>query len=182
MNQNLSGLWNRVLAGDHDAWSELVAGHASLVYAVARRVGLEVPDAEDCAQWTWLSLYRQRQKIKDPQAIPAWLIRTTRRRAVRLARDRGQRSHAVPTDEPEAAAEIDPSELAEFRHDLPLALKHLDARCRKLLEHLFLDTPEKSYREAALLLQLDPDTIGPMRSRCLQRLRRILEKMGWDLH
>ncbi|MFW9817841.1 MAG: RNA polymerase sigma factor, partial [Candidatus Thorarchaeota archaeon] len=76
MIQNIHDIWRRVVIGDAVAWRELVETFAGLVYGVARRVGLSVPDAEDCAQQTWLTLYRKKDTIKDPQSLPAWLIRT----------------------------------------------------------------------------------------------------------
>ena len=71
---NIEHIWKSVLAGDVHAWGELVRVYAALVNTVARRVGLSGLDAEDCAQHTWMSLYRNRRVIKDPQALPAWLI------------------------------------------------------------------------------------------------------------
>jgi len=180
LNQNLIDLWERIKDGDSRAWSEFVSEYAGLVYAVARRAGLDRPDAEDCAQLTWLALYRSRSGLRDAQALPAWLIRTTRRNAVRTAKSRS--SHPTLPASPDGLppTQLREAELSEFRADLPFALLALDPRCRMLLERLYLKT--SSYSELALALGLQTDAIGPLRSRCLKRLRGILEKMGWELH
>jgi RNA polymerase sigma factor (sigma-70 family) len=180
----LNAVWAKVVDGDHQAWQELVSEYAGLVYGAARQVGLDTADAEDCAQFTWLALYKQRHKIRDAAAIPAWLTRTARRRAVRMAQTLSRETALDSAPEPEStdAAGDEETIRTQLREALPRAMEQLDPRCRKLLLALFLSDQEPTYRELALELDVDPNTIGPMRSRCLKRLEKILTKMGWDLH
>lgn len=182
MSARLPDLWKRIQKDDTSAWRDLVAEYADLVYAVARKAGLSRPDAEDCVQATWLALYRSRRALRDAQALPAWLIRTTRRNAVRLAASRADRPLATTLEPSEAATQEREAELSEFRAHLPLAFKALDPRCRELLERLYLDSESSSYAELARALGLRADSVGALRARCLVRLGKILEKMGWELH
>jgi len=177
-------IWELVRQGDPAAWRQLVRLYAGLVHTVALRVGLSAADAEDCAQHTWISLYRRRHAIKDPVALPAWLIRTTHRQAVAMARRLVSR-----TDIDEAADVADPAALpdevvTQLQNQalIAAALEYLDTRCRRLLAALFLSPKEKSYREIARLIGVKPNSLGPLRERCLARLRKILAKMGfqWD--
>jgi RNA polymerase sigma factor (sigma-70 family) len=174
-------IWQGVRKGDADAWSRLVRLYAGLVNGVARRAGLSVADAEDCAQHTWLSLYRRRRAIKDPRAVPAWLIRTTHRQAVAIARRRGrftaESSHPAADRSPGPDARLEARELE--RH-LRTALGQLSPRCRRLLNALYLDESGESYRQLAAALKLKPNSLGPLRSRCLQQLAAILKKMGYS--
>jgi RNA polymerase sigma factor (sigma-70 family) len=184
MTQHIKEIWKSVVEGDHDAWKSLVRRYQALVITVARRVGLSPPDAEDCAQQTWMSLYRNRRAIKDPERLPAWLIRTTRRRAVRTA----QRLVRTSPAEPDSRFETNVSQpdeevlLVERQGVLEVALEQLDPRCAKLLRALFFSPEDKSYREIARDLEISPNTLGPLRSRCLKRLREILEEMGYPLN
>ena len=182
--QNLSHIWEKVRRGDAHAWQELVRLYAGLVNTVARRVGLSAADAEDCAQHTWIALYRRRRTIKDPTALPAWLIRTTHREAVAMARRLIGRPEADTS-----AAQVDPGALpdevvTQLEHQaiVTSAVRQLDARCRKLITALFLSPEKKSYREVARLIGVKPNSLGPLRDRCRSKLRRIIEKMGytWD--
>ena len=184
MIPDLPKIWSRVVRGDAAAWRQLVEAYSGLVYTVARRVGLAAPDAEDCVQQTWLALYRYRKRIKDPEALPAWLIKTTHRRAVQTFRRfdrRACRSQSAVDDR------IDPTALPdevicelESTAILEAAVGTLDDRCRKLITGLFLSPKPISYNEVARILGIKPNSLGPLRTRCLQKLKKILKKMGYD--
>lgn len=181
MTLDITSLWTRIVDGDHKAWQELVGRYATLVYTVARRTGLRQPEAEDCAQQTWLALYRRRRSIKDPQAIPAWLIRTTHREAVRMAQSSSPAT--VPDEQVDQRdTRLLPDESVaslEFQVALRKALALLDPRCRKLITEMYLSGDEKKYSDVASILGVKPNSFGPLRNRCLLKLRDILEKMGY---
>ena len=181
---NIQQIWRRVLAGDVHAWGELVRLYAALVNTVARRVGLATLDAEDCAQHTWMSLYRNRRVIKDPQALPAWLIRTTHRQAVYIYKKRIRTSEAEADRAIEPVLTLPDEDVHKLEQQalIEIALRRLDKRCRSLLKQLFFAPDDKSYQQIAADLKIAPNTMGPLRSRCLKRLRRILDEMGfeWD--
>lgn len=181
MTQNIPDIWKRVCQGDATAWRELVETYAGLVNNVARRVGLSIPDAEDCAQQTWLTLYRRRLSIKDPQGLPAWLIRTTHRQAVHMAKRLNYQTDLL-RDESISDHRSLPDELVqqlEHQAILEKGMDQLDARCRQLLTALFLEEDEVSYRRMASVLGLKPNSVGSMRIRCLRKLANILRKMGY---
>jgi RNA polymerase sigma factor (sigma-70 family) len=143
-----------------------------------------VADAEDCAQHTWLALYRRRKSIRDPQAIPAWLIRTTRRQALRMARRLGREVDLslAPTSIDREPRSDEALARSEFRVAVEKALGELDPRCRELILYLFGSPKTPSYREIAASLGVQPNTLGPLRARCLERLKEILKKSGWELN
>jgi hypothetical protein len=81
-------------AGNQAAWNVLVDNHASMVWAIARRHGLDPDDAADVSRATWLRLATQLGRIQPPEQVGGWLAATTRReslRALRLA-DPGHRA------------------------------------------------------------------------------------------
>jgi RNA polymerase sigma factor (sigma-70 family) len=59
-------------------------------------------------------------------------------------------------------------------HEVRHAVDSLDVRCRQLIELLFLSEPELSYTEIGNRLGMATGSIGPTRSRCLDRLRALL--------
>src|SRR2546426_1136334 len=59
------------------------------------------------------------------------------------------------------------------------ALAELSPRCRELIRMLFFETPARPYREAARTLGIATGSVGFIRGRCLERLRKHLEKAGF---
>ena len=91
VTEDIRVLWERVLADDRTSWADVVRRYAALVFTVAIRAGLSQTDAEDCGQQVWLALYRTRMQLRDPDRLPAWLIQTTRRRAIRMRQQQSGR-------------------------------------------------------------------------------------------
>ena len=176
---SISEIWKKVCEGDFSSWQNLVDKYAALVYSVAKRAGLSDADAEDCSQQTWLSLYRKRKSIKDPKAIPAWLIKTTHRQAVKLSQQLNRmrtldKSDVFTSSEP---LPIDVIVHLEQQVLIEEGLKKLDPRCRKILTSLYFTDPPKSYSEIAKMLKIKSNNIGPIRSRCIAKLKKILKKI-----
>ena len=71
--------------------------------------------------------------------------------------------------------------LARIRGEQMLreAVMALPPRCRQLIEMLFFEEPARPYQEVARNLGLATGSIAFIRGRCLTRLRRQLEKMGF---
>lgn len=179
MADSIYKIWQRILDDDATAWRELVRRFEALVNTVALRCGLDSGDAEDCAQHVWMSLYRNRHALRDPGRLPKWLIMTTRRRSIRIA-GQNQRDKAGRQDHTPSQCTVLPDqqiEQLELQAELEMALMQLDERCQALLRALFLAPREKSYREIAVELGIPINSIGPIRARCLARLRRALDDL-----
>jgi DNA-directed RNA polymerase specialized sigma24 family protein len=59
------------------------------------------------------------------------------------------------------------------------AMVKLTPQCRRLVELLFLETPPRPYAEVAAELGLAPGSIGFTRQKCIDRLRRYLDDLGF---
>ena len=180
MSDGIEQLWTRVLEGNASAWRKLVETWSPLVMAVARRNGLGQVDAEDCVQYTWFSLYRRRENLKQPAALPGWLIRVASRRAKRMLNsdelERRRRLNYQPAAEPVAPdTNVEALEQAAL---VRLAIEELPPRCRGLLEALFFSEDEVSYPRIAKSLGIPLNSLGPTRSRCLSKLKKILKGYG----
>lgn len=174
-------LWEGVREGDAQAWEVLVRRYEPLVYTIATRAGLSMAEAGDCFQQTWLQLYLNRRKIKEPERISAWLTTTAKRESLRM---RKRASRNVELDESLSLADPRPlpdEEMAamERRARLDSALSRLDERCRELLTALFLAPESKSYDQIAADMGIPKNSMGPVRSRCLQKIQTLLQDEGW---
>ncbi len=162
--------------GDQGAWDEIVERYAPLVWSICARYQLSRHDTEDVGQTVWLLLVEQLGKLREPAALPGWLATTTAReclRAVAAAR----RSERLGTRLDEGMQFADDTVIeeevltAERNAALRVALAELPSRCRNLLA-LLLSDPPPSYTEISTRLDMPIGSIGPKRSRCLERLRR----------
>ena len=179
-SESIETIWIEVRSGSAEAWSALVRLLAPVVYSVPRRWGLDRSDSEDISQQTWFALYKSRDKIEDPVALPAWLINVASRKSKRLIRGR-IRSRDIPASGGADLPPLPDEEILSLERQayLRLALTRLDSRCRKLVEALFLSHPPKPYRQIAKELGLKPNSLGPVRTRCLERLKKIFEDFGF---
>ena len=160
--------------GDQSAWAALVTRFRGRILRVARSHGLNTHQADDVAQETWLRLYRNLGRVRDPLALGAWVDTTARRECLRALRDRRREEltdEELGVDRP-APDECD-EQLDERRAALARALAGLPERQRVLMECLLAES-EPSYADAAASLGIPIGSIGPTRGRCLERLRREL--------
>jgi RNA polymerase sigma factor (sigma-70 family) len=169
----LMALVGRARAGEQAAWEQLVTRYAPLVHGICRRYSLQGADVDDAGAAVWLRLVERLGTIREPAALPGWIVTTTRNECLRVLRA-GRRT--VPVEPDERLADGDPPFddwlLAEERAiALRTAFGGLSERCRRLLSMLFADPPTP-YTEVSAVLGVAVGAIGPNRQRCLERLRR----------
>jgi RNA polymerase sigma factor (sigma-70 family) len=169
-------LVERARAGDEKAWDQIVRRYATLVWAVCRNVGVVGGEADDVAATVWLRLVERLGTLREPAALPGWIVTTTRRECFGVLR---ARTRVVPVDQEQLPAPTDPVAdpvpdewlLAEERRlALRIAFEGLSERCRQLLSLLFRDPPAP-YAEISGTMDLKIPSIGPTRIRCLEKLR-----------
>lgn len=168
---------NAARDGDQAAWRELVRRYTGTVWAVARAYRLSQHDTEDVSQTAWLQLATHLRTLKDPAAIGGWLATTVRREIIRLLRRRGREIPSDPHYPPADMADIaEHGEEAAIRSELRAIIRmgfaRLPEHCRALLTLLIQDPPP-SYVEIGDALGIPRGSIGPMRARCLSRLRKV---------
>ncbi len=179
-----SRLVQECLAGNEDAWVALILKYKNLIYSIPRQYGLSREQADDIFQSVCLCLLYELQNLKDPQALPAWLIRVSYRKCALLAREHRRYTEAGAVGEespsPEASPEVPLEILKRTEHNQIMreALAALSPRCRRMIHLLFFEDPPRPYREVAESLRLATGSIGFVRARCLQGLRTRLEKAG----
>jgi RNA polymerase sigma factor (sigma-70 family) len=168
----------RATGGDQDAWERLVDQYAGLVRTVTRSFRLSESDAADVSQTIWLRLLEHIGRI-DSHRLGAWLVVTTRRECMRVQalQKRTLLSYDESTFEvmPSHQPHLDERVLAEERaRDVRQAVQSLPDRWQHLVSMLTGDPPA-SYAEISTTLGLPIGSIGPMRGRCFDKLRVLLD-------
>ena len=166
-----SELIENCLKGDEDAWAELISRYQRLIYSVAHTLSRSPEDAADVFQQVCVELYQRLPELRDAEALPAWLITVTRRQAGALLKSH---ENSIPLTDEHPHKE-DHIGAIENEYAVERAMLDLSERCRALIRLLYLHHPARlSYAEVAGRLGIPVSSIGPMRARCLEKLRKLL--------
>lgn len=177
-----AALVRRCARGEEDAWAALVDKYKNLIYSVPVKYGLSPEDAGDIFQSVCADLVAELPRLREPKALPAWLIRVAANKCMQ-AKSRSRR--VVP--EEEAGEPADPSHRraqdivaeAEQEQMVRTAMLELNPRCRELVQMLFFEGSPRPYNHIARELGIAVGSIGFIRGRCLAKLRKSLERLGF---
>lgn len=168
-----------IRAGDRAAFERLFrAYYGRLADYVVRLV--DSPDAaEDVVQGMFIALWNRRESLPDVEALPAYLHRAVRNRALNHLRDhRRARGHAT-TSTTEDEPGIDPSVEADLRVAdldavLQRALQTLAPRTREVF--VLSRQHELTYQQIATTLGISVKTVETLMGRALRALRTTLRE------
>lgn len=176
-------LVKRCLSGQEEAWSQLLDKYKALIYSIPVKYGLPPHEAADVFQSTCVELLMHLPELRDPRALPKWLIQVAhhkcyhwKRQQQRLVSRDGEGE--LPEPEVPAVAEEFVRQTQEEQM-LREAIASLAPRCRRLIEMLFFESPARPYTEVASELNLAVGSIGLTRQKCLESLRKHLDELGF---
>ena len=178
-------LVSECLHGKEQAWTALIDKYKNLIYSIPVKMGMH-EEAADIFQAVCLDLLSDLPRLREPRALPKWLMQTCYHKCLQYRR-KSQKYPAVPAaDAEEVSADTEhaclPDEmLCELEREQTVrnALTELSPRCEQMLRMLFFENPPRPYQEIAMELDLATGSIGFIRSRCLEKLKKQLEKMGF---
>ncbi len=170
---SIRALLSAIEGGDETAferlfriWYPLLANHAYRLLGDRDR-------AEDAAQEVFVALWRGRERLPDAEALPGYLHRAVRNRA--LNQLRGRHGDGVDPDgrielatSPDAPNRL---ETEELNRRLLLALETLPPRTREIF--LLSREQELTYGAIAETLGISVKTVETLMSRALRRLREV---------
>ena len=171
------------LTGSEEAWSHLIDKYKALIYSIPVKYGLPPHEAADVFQSTCMELLTRLPELREPRALPKWLMQVAHHQCYRVKR---QQQHLVsrdaepnlPDPETPAIAETLVQQTQE-EQKLREAIASLTPQCRRLVNLLFFETPPRPYAEVAAELGLALGSIGFTRQKCIERLRRSLNELGF---
>ena len=177
-------LVSECLNGDQQAWTQLLDRHKRLIYASTARFGFDAQDRHDVFQAVCVQILKSLHSLRNVSSLRHWVLTISLRQCyVLLKRKRAERGQEL--DETARGVQdhrphtIQIYLAAERAEKLREAMEELPDRCRLLLELLFFSEEKTSYSELGGRLGLSKDTIGSVRLRCLDKLRKILQDKGF---
>jgi len=171
------------LAGSEEAWSALIDKYKALIYSIPVKYGLPQQEAAEVFQATCVELLTSLPELREPKALPKWLMQVAHHQCYRWKK---QQMRLVSRDGDETLPEpLTPAiadtlvQQTQEEQMLREAMGTLTPQCRRLVELLFLEMPARPYTEVAAELGLALGSIGFTRQKCMERLRRNLEDLGF---
>jgi RNA polymerase sigma factor (sigma-70 family) len=164
-------------AGEQRGWLGLIDRYGPLVWQVARRYRLSDYESQDVSQTVWLRLLEQVGRIREPLALPGWLVTTTRNEALRVLKANQRTRPVLAIDNPTFERErqettAEEGLLRDERHQAVRdGLAELKPEHRALLLLLHAE-PAVSYAEISRRLGMPVGSIGPTRARYLKKLQQ----------
>jgi RNA polymerase sigma factor (sigma-70 family) len=185
---SIGSLFRAAVDGDAAAWKALVERLTPLVWSVVRAHGLSDADGQEVWQTTWFRLAQHLDRIREPEKVGSWLASTARHECLKVIRAARRTSPTgdsevfdrIADDRTPERAVIESEEAAaesERIRKLWQAFQDLGENCRRLLRVL-MASPPPSYQEVSAALGIAVGSIGPIRQRCLRRLRVLLAERG----
>jgi len=176
-----SRLVAQCLRGDQSAWSGLIHKYKNLIYSIPIKYGFPQEEAADIFQAVCIELVRELENLREPNALPGWLVRVTHSKCFHRKRERSRFVAEEFLPEPAVPSEQVPETFLRQIEEEQLirsAVRELAPRCRELVMKLFFDVPARPNRQLARELGLALGSIGFIRQRCLEKLRQKLETTG----
>jgi len=177
-------LVSECLNGNQEAWSALIDKYKNLIYSVPIKLRM-YDDAPDIFQAVCLDLLAGLKQVREPRALPKWLMQATyhkclqfRRKAennVSLTNEAGEELPLI-SEQPLPERMMAELEKEQMVRD---AISQLNARCAEMVRLLFYENPPRPYQEVARKLDIATGSIGFIRGRCLKKLKKQLEELGF---
>lgn len=177
-------LVSECLNGNQEAWSALVDKYKNLIYSIPIKLRM-YDDAADIFQSVCVDLVTGLSQLREPRALPKWLMQTCYHKCLQYRRKPekytsliGEDGHelSVASDQPVPERMLEELEKEQMVRD---AISELNPRCEQMVRMLFFENPPRAYEQVAKKFGIATGSIGFIRGRCLQKLKRQLEKMGF---
>jgi RNA polymerase sigma factor (sigma-70 family) len=173
------------IRGERQAWEDLIDKYKRLIYSIPIKYGASPDDAADVFQSVCIEVLNSLPQLKNVQSLRSWLITVSIRQAYRW---RKRQANHVELDamDPEVAEGIastphsDTLVQLEQEQIVREVVSQLSPRHRELVRLLFFEQPALPYAEVARRLGLAIGSIGFIRGRCLEKLRKALIEHGFN--
>ncbi len=168
-------LVERYLAGDVEAFNELMSAHEDRVFATCLRMLRDREAALDATQDTFLTVFRKANRFHAKAAFSTWLYRVCVNTCYDyLRREKRTQAAALPDahDAPDISAG-DLLESAEVRPDIESALLELTAEFRSAV--VLVDLEGLSLEKASDILEVP---LGTIKSRLFRARKQLAQTLG----
>ena len=178
-------LVERALAGDREAFGEVVRRWERKIYALAYGILGSVEDARDASQETFIAAYRNLQGFRGEARVSSWLHRIAVNQCITRQRRARVRAETGLEDEVESSGEgflktpagESPARASESRQRAEAVRRAVASLPQELREVVLMkEFEELTFQEIADALQVPLSTVKSRLYTALKQLRMRLEK------
>jgi RNA polymerase sigma-70 factor (ECF subfamily) len=163
-----------VLSGEQAAFADLLRRYERAAWVTAWKVLRDYHAAQDATQNAFVEAYRQLGQLRSAAHVGVWLLRITRREALRLARRRGKVRSLASVIDLATSENTDP--LTPESGELLRALGRLPEHERLVIALRYLDG--RAVAEVAQLTGRPVGTVTKQLSRAIERLRSMFREVN----
>ena len=183
-------LVERALAGDGDAFGEVVRRWERKIYALAYGITGSVEEARDAAQETFIAAYRNLQGFRGEAKVSSWLHRIAVNQCISRQRRARVRAETGLEEEAEApngqllsdGAAWSPARAAEAKERTEAVRRAVAALPPELREVVVLkEFEDLTFQEIADALQIPLSTVKSRLYTALKQLRLRLERYSMEV-
>ena len=178
-------LVERALAGDGDAFGEVVRRWERKIYALAYGITGSVEDARDATQETFIAAYRSLPRFRGEAQVSSWLHRIavnqciTRQRRARVRAETGLEEEVEAGREQflSTGREASPAHASESKQRAEAVRRAVASLPQELREVVLMkEFEELTFQEIADALQIPLSTVKSRLYTALKQLRLKLER------
>jgi len=162
----------------------LIDKYKRLIFSIPVKYGFSPDEATDIFQSVCLEMLSELPNLRKAEALPKWIMQVTAHKCF-------HRKRQMQRTEPSDSVEDRPEQItppiaetilreAEEEQSLRQAIAELPPRSRELVHMLFFEEPTRPYQAIAESLGIATGSIGFIRQRCLEKLRRRLGEIGFS--
>jgi RNA polymerase sigma factor (sigma-70 family) len=168
------------LSGDSRSRELLLRRYERMIYSVPVRLSFDMDERREVFQTVCCRILENLHALADASKLQSWILTITIRECNHLIRSKYLQRRHDPEDSaldlPDPGADTLEIYLRSEREQfLREVFDELPERCRDLLRMLFLADTRAGYDDLAKHFGLSAETIGSLRHRCLDHLRRLLQ-------
>jgi RNA polymerase sigma factor (sigma-70 family) len=170
------------IKGKEPAWTALIDKYKNLIFSIPIRYGFPEEDSADIFQAVCMDLLAELPRLRDPKALPGWLIQVARNKCFHRKQSllRHKEQGIDDLDQPAANGGETENLVSQLQQEQFLrgAFADLSPQCQQLIRMLFFENPPRPYDEIAKELGLARGSIGFTRRHCLDKLKERMENLG----
>lgn len=176
----LASLVDSCRVGDKRAWAELVDRIMPIIFSICNKMRLSGEESFDVFGQVSFLLLKNLNNLKSPEKVLAYVGKITRHEILRITGKANLFRHLdeLIIEEMYNSSTETPEQIyqtAEEVEAIMTAVAMLPIKDFRMIQLLFLDRENLSYKEIAAKLDIPVSSIGPTRKRCLKKLMKIIK-------